>query len=367
MSRRCGMPWLKLNNKTYNVGSKEAEHHGNNKAVLCEALRERWSKDADLDRAKSKYNLYYGYESGLQLLNDMNKEVSNLSNELRSNGKRGIRKDAITSFAGIVKPDKEIMKQLSPQQQVRFFKDALELLIDKFGVNPKTGKTNIRSAVIHVDEGNIHMHYFGVPYTEDGRLSAKEIFTPKLNRWLNEEFPKLMNSRGWDLEPCRDEQSYQPEVAKALNEQELKDYKEQCIAHKKNRQKKHGKNSDEYKIQRETEKAILQEKQILQQREKAVLEAEKNLLMNKKEIDRRTQAIGKKEANIGKYEELGVAYYSRAKNIFKNLSHEDENFQASKAKLYNQSLERIDVLHTQLNEGLLPRQRGKQKEQQMNF
>ena len=66
MSRRCGMPWMKLDSKSYIPGTKKAEHHGNNKAVMCEALKERWSKDADLDRTKTRYNVYYGYDSGLK-------------------------------------------------------------------------------------------------------------------------------------------------------------------------------------------------------------------------------------------------------------------------------------------------------------
>lgn len=368
MSRRCGMPWLKLNAKSYSVGSKQSEHHGNNKAVMCEALKERWSNDKDLDRTKSKYNVFYGYDSGLKLLSDIDKEIADLSDELRSNGKRGIRKDAITSFAGIVKPDKEVMKHLTPKQQAHFFRDALEILIEKFGTNPKTGKPNIRSAVIHVDEGNIHMHYFGIPYTEDGRLSAKGIFSPKLNRWLNEEFPKLMNKKGWNLEPCRDERSYQPEIAKNLNEQELKDYKAQCIAYKRNKRKKHGRTSDEFKIERETEKATMQEKQLVAEREKAVSEAEKALLINKKAVSEREQSIEKKEANIGRYEELGVSFFSRAKNIFNNLSKEDEDFKKNKSKLYRQSLERIHKLHTELDESLLPSVRcSKQREKQKSL
>lgn len=375
MSRKCGMPWMKLNSKSYSIGSKKAEHHGNNKAVMCEALKERWSRDKDLDRSKTKHNLYYGYDSGLQLLSDIDKEIADMSEKLRRNGKRGIREDAITSFAGIVKPDKEVMENLTPKQQICFFRDALDLLIEKFGVNPKTGKNNIRSAVIQVDEGNVHMHYFGVPYTKDGRLSAKEVFTPKLSRWLNEKFPKLMNERGWNLELCRDEESYQPEVAQTLNERELEVYKKKCIEHKRSRQKQHGKSSDEYKIQKEVEKATKQEKQRLQQKEQicaqkanAVLEAENRLLQREDEVGRREQAVEQKNANLDKYEQLAGDYYNRARNIFNSLEQEDKEFQANKAKLYHQSLQRIDELHTELDESLLPLpHRSRQREKQISI
>lgn len=242
MSNKCGMPWMKLDSKSHSTSDS---HHGNNKAVMGEAHEERWSSDPDLDRSLTSQNLYYGYRSGMELYNDINKEIEALSEQLRNEGKRGVRKDAITSFAGIVKPDKELMENLTKEQQVKFFEDAMEILNEKFGSH--NGKNNIRSFVIQFDEGNPHMHYFGVPYTADGRLSAKEIFTPKLSRWLNEEFPKQMNNRGWNLEPCRDENSYDPEVAKTLNEQELKEYKNKCLEHKKNKQKQHGRSAKAHK------------------------------------------------------------------------------------------------------------------------
>lgn len=373
MSKKCGMPWLKLNGKSYNVASKKAEHHGNNKAVMCEAMKERWSHDEDLDRSKTKYNIYYGYDSGLQLLNDINKEIADMSEELRRNGKRGIREDAITSFAGIIKPDKEVMENLTPEQQIKFLDDAFRLIVKKFGTNLKTGKNLIRAGVIHIDEGTPHLHYFGIPYTSDGRLSAKEIFTPKLNRWLNEVFPKLMNQKGWDLEPCRDEESYQPDIAKTLNEQELEVYKQKCVAYKKGKQKKHGKSSADYKIQKEVEKVTEQEKQQIHEREQkckkkeiAVLQAQNSLLQSEKEVSRREQVIEQKEANLGKLEQLGANYYGKAKSLYNSLEHEDKEFKANKAKLYKQSLERIENLYTELDQSLLSLpHRKKQKERSL--
>lgn len=340
MSRKCGMPWMKLNSKSYCPNTKSAEHHGNNKAIMCEALKERWSKDPDINREQTQQNLYYGYKSGLKLYHDINKEITSLSKELRSQNKRGIRKDAITSFAGIVKPDKEIMEQLSFKDQIRFFQDALTILNDKFGTNPNTGRKNIRSAVIQLDEGNIHMHYFGVPYTADGRLSAKEIFTPKLSRWMNEEFPRLMNDKGWDLEPCRDENAYDPKTAKTLNNTELQKYKEKCIQYKKEKRQRHGQTASEYKNNKEIQKSIIAEKEKLKQIETDFVE----------------------KCSI--YQELGNHYYNKARNLFLSLSRDDKSFQENKQKLYEQSIKRTNDLHVKLDESLLPhpcRSKEKQK------
>lgn len=373
MSKRCGMPWMKLDSKSYTPGSKKAEHHGNNKAVMCEALKERWSKDADLDRRKTRYNIYYGYESGLELLNDINHEIADLSEELRKNGKRGIRKDAITSFTGIIKPDKEVMQNLTPKQQVKFFEDALELLVDRFGTNPNTGKTNIRAMVIQVDEGNIHAHYFGVPYTHDGRLCADDIFTPKLSRWLNEEFPKLMNEKGWDLERCRDDNAYQPDIAKSLNDDELKEYKEKCLEYKKNKQKRHGKTSDEYKKQKEIDKAVEAEKQRLKQKEKsiaekenAVLKAQKAVLTSQTEMDNKALELDEKVARIDNMKAMATECLMRAASIEKNLEKESTEFEKYKAKPYKQSIANVGKLNVKLDESLVPiRQRSRQKERSL--
>lgn len=253
MSRKCGIPWMKLDDKTY---SSNNEHHGNMKAIMCEAMKERWSSDPDLNRDLTQYNMYGGYSSGLELMNDINHEIEDLSDNLRKQGKRGIRKDAIKSFAIIIKPDKEIMDNLNPEQQIQFFRDAFNIVSEKLGYNKQLNKLNTRAFTIHVDEGNPHMHLFGVPYTEDGRLSAKEIFTPQLSRWFNEEFPKQMNEKGWNLEVCKDINAYDPEYAKTLNEQQLKEYKEQCIEYKKTKKKQHGKKSKEYKENKEIENAV---------------------------------------------------------------------------------------------------------------
>lgn len=271
MSRKVGMPWMKLDSKSYSTSN---EHHGNNKAIMCEAMEERWSSDPDLDRDLTPFNVYGGYRSGLELLNDINHEIEDLSASLREQGKRGIRKDAITSFALIIKPDTEIMDGLTKDQQMQFFRDAFNIVSEKFGYNQQLNKKNIRAFTIHFDEGNPHMHLFGVPYTADGRLSAKEIFTPQLSRWLNEEFPKLMNEKGWELEPCKDLDGYNPDKAKELKndietamqsgdeqaiteaETALETYKEQCIEHKKAKRKQRGKTSKEFKEAKEIEKAV---------------------------------------------------------------------------------------------------------------
>lgn len=60
-----------------------------------------------------------------------------------------------------------------------FFEKAYEYLADRYG------RENIISAVVHMDEGNPHMHFNFVPVTEDGRLCAKEVFSR--DRLINQQ------------------------------------------------------------------------------------------------------------------------------------------------------------------------------------
>lgn len=114
--------------------------------------------------------------------------------------------------------------------------------------------------------------------------------------------------------------------------------------------------------------ALQQREQKCEQRESAVLEAENRLLQNENEVSRREQAVEQKEAVLGVYEQLGADYYNRARNLFNSLEQEDKEFQANKAKLYHQSLQRIDELHTELDESLLPLpHRSKQREKQKSL
>lgn len=104
----------------------------------------------------------------------------------------------------------------------------------------------------------------------------------------------------------------------------------------------------------------------LQQREQAVAEAQNSLLQRENKVIEREQAVDEKQTDLLKYEQLGIQYYSRAKALCSNLGREDKEFRDNKAKLYSQSLDRIDNLRTKLDESLLPQpHRSKQKERSL--
>lgn len=117
---------------------------------------------------------------------------------------------------------------------------------------------------------------------------------------------------------------------------------------------------------RSNQLALERREQNCKQQEQTIAKAEKSLLESKMAIGEQEQAIERKMANLGEYERLGEDYYNRARNLYNSLEHEDKEFRDNKAKLYNQSLNSIAELHTELDQSLLPlSHRKKQKERSL--
>ena len=95
---------------------------------------------------------------------------------------RAVRKDAIVMAQAMVTSDSEFFKGLSKEKQEQFFRDSYDFLKERYG------KENIISCWVHLDEKTPHMHFNFVPVTDDGRLSAKKLFTPKTLRDLQDRF-----------------------------------------------------------------------------------------------------------------------------------------------------------------------------------
>lgn len=84
----------------------------------------------------------------------------------------------------LVTSDNKFFKNMSRQEQTEFFKKSLDFLENWYG------KRNMVSATIHYDELTPHMHVNFVPITLDGHLSARDIFSPKELRKLQDDYNK---------------------------------------------------------------------------------------------------------------------------------------------------------------------------------
>lgn len=169
---------------------------GDLRSVACEALEERWSKDPDLDRSKSKDNIYAGYRSGVALTEAMTEEAQAYSEQRKAEGGRALRSDAAIGWGLVVKPQMGFFDGMDRAERNRFWDDTIEILEET------VGKKNIRAGVIHTDELEEHLHLFGMGYNEQGKLCVDDVINPRTwNKW-NHEYPQRMRERGWEIEDC---------------------------------------------------------------------------------------------------------------------------------------------------------------------
>ena len=183
-----GMPFLKLNN----VG-RRTKKCGSFSNVAKEALEEREGVDPAIDKSKTADNIYIGYRSARELMEYSEKHIEALSEKQKADGGKAVRKDAVVMIAGIIKPPRELMVQLSDEEQEMLLRNAL----DK--ISEIVGHDNLKSAVIHTDERVKHLQYFFEPMTADDRLCAKEVVNLKFFNRINREVPEYLRSRGWNM------------------------------------------------------------------------------------------------------------------------------------------------------------------------
>ncbi len=146
------------------------------------------NNDIDVSRSKLNYELVENF-------ND--EHYYNAVNERIKNGYMGdkiLRKDATFACGVLISSDQEFFKNLSPEDEKKFFEIAYKYLCDKYGTE------NIISAKIHKDETTPHMHVMVVPLTKDGRLSAKELFNRRALTELHNDIPKLLKNNGFNIE-----------------------------------------------------------------------------------------------------------------------------------------------------------------------
>lgn len=118
--------------------------------------------------------------------------VSNRIAELEL--KRKPRSDATVMCQCLVTSDNAFFEKMSRQEQTEYFKKSLEFIKDRYG------EQNLVSATIHYDERTPHMHVNFVPVTKDGRLSAKDLFSPKSLRELQDDYNRFVRENGYKLQ-----------------------------------------------------------------------------------------------------------------------------------------------------------------------
>lgn len=144
----------------------------------------------NIDLEKSVLNYDIQNSNKVNYLDTVNKIIE----ENRTNSKKAVRKDAVVFVDTVISSDNLFFNKLSKQETEKFFKESYNYLSNK------VGDKNIISSVVHMDEYTPHMHFNFVPINSDGSLSAKKMINRNFLRSVQDEFPKYLQSKGFDIE-----------------------------------------------------------------------------------------------------------------------------------------------------------------------
>lgn len=170
--------------------------------------------DIDISRSHLNYDLVEDRRNGKRLLADINEYI-------KQNYKtdKAIRKDANLVSSWIISSSKDFFENLPEDEIKRYFKTAKDYFEEKFGAE------NVRFATVHMDETTPHMHIGIVPINSEGKLHFKTIFNRQTLRDIQEELPKILKEKGFDIERGVDTKDMASEdKPKHLTEKEYKAY-----------------------------------------------------------------------------------------------------------------------------------------------
>lgn len=143
-------------------------------------------------------------------------------------GKRAPRKDAIVDVQHSIQFGGDVFNELPGEKRLEVMQTASDFLIQRIG-----GHKNVLDLNYHRDETSDHVHMDTIPLLDDGRLSAKELYSRQFMKetqadllsFMQERFPELeferadKMGRGFengrsqaDFERLRDEQRSNQEL-----------------------------------------------------------------------------------------------------------------------------------------------------------
>lgn len=136
--------------------------------------------DVDMSRSKDNYDLVP--------CDNYRRAIKEKMSDLVESG-RAVRKDAVVVCNFIVTSDSDTMEALGADRQRAFFEDAVKWFSDRYGAD------RVLNATVHMDENTPHLHIGVMPITQDGRLSAKAIFTKTELKAIQTEFARDVGAR----------------------------------------------------------------------------------------------------------------------------------------------------------------------------
>lgn len=250
---------------------------------------ERIGRDMDINTDMTYRNVWMEGNSGDDVVQIVQAKIDEINRIKRENGKRVLRKDAVSVIEVIEKPNIEYMSELSYEEKVKFLKDSRETfkqLIHEWNLN----WTLLESVQHHDEFGGLsaHNHNLILLTTVDDKglptMNAFKEVNLKFYSYINKNYPKMMRERGYEVEDVRtyDMLTDEEKMERKLNPQQ------------------HGVDSYTYKkrkkeeMEQELEKLKIRSEQMSSQLENTILEITKAPdLVSYKDIQDENQTLKK--------------------------------------------------------------------------
>lgn len=110
-------------------------------------------------------------------------------------GKRKPRKDAIVDVQHSLQFGGDMFNELSEERRLEVMQSATDFLVERIG-----GRKNVLDLNYHRDETSDHVHMDTIPLLNDGRLSAKEMYSRKFMKETQSDLLSFMQERFPELE-----------------------------------------------------------------------------------------------------------------------------------------------------------------------
>lgn len=188
--------------------------------------RSRSNRNIDPERTKNNFSLQERTDTPLN--EKVANRIAELPGQKTKTGKtRKVQSNAVRLYDFFVGFSPEDAKRMTEQEQKNYFRDAHKFFQKRFGA------ANVVYGEVHMDEETAHAHIGLVP-EHKGKLSAKDLFTPKSCRQLQDDFYKEVSSK-YGLqrgEVGSEKQHLEPKQYKAKTLAEAKEIEKAVVGYK---------------------------------------------------------------------------------------------------------------------------------------
>ncbi len=289
---KVGIPVMKCSlNPSQTVNAKTGKKSKTCSIDLAwkEMNNERIGRDLDIDETLTHNNVWMEGSTEDNVAKIVQNKIDEINQIRKENGKRSLRKDAVSVIEIIEKPNIEYMSNLLYDEKVSFLNTSHSVIKELLGEwNPNW---TILESVQHHDEfGGLSAHNHSLVMlttVDDNDLPGMNAFKEvnlKFYSFINKNYPKMMREYGYEVEDVRtyDMLTDEEKMERKLNPQQ------------------HGVDSYTYKkrkkeeMEQELEKLKIRSEQMSSQLENTILEITKAPdLVSYKDIQDENQTLKK--------------------------------------------------------------------------